>query len=91
MLPPRVMWMKRYVANAGVSVQSVVVSQEAERFRRYESAAIELEKAFVAAPASFPAALAAARLGIDFDVTTLPPEQRKTVEQAMREAQVAYL
>jgi hypothetical protein len=91
MLPPRVMWMKRYLANAGASVQSVVVSQEAERFRGYESAVIEYEKAYAAAPTGYPAALAAARLGIDPDTAPLTPDQRKAVHQAAREAQVAYL
>jgi len=85
------MWMKRYLANAGASVQSVVVSQEAERFRAYESAAIEYEKAYAAAPTGYPAALAAARLGIDPDTAPLTPDQRKAVHQAAREAQVAYL
>ena len=98
MLPPRVMWAKRYLGNAGPSVQSVVVTQEADRFRRYESAAYEFEKAYTdflrtkSAASGYSAALAAARLGIDANVAApLTDEQRKVVEQATREAPVAYL
>jgi hypothetical protein len=98
MLPPRVMWAKRYLANAGPSVRSVVVTQETDRFRRYESAAYEFEKAYTdclrtkSATSGYAAALAAARLGLDADVPApLTDEQRKAVEQARREAPVAYL
>jgi hypothetical protein len=98
MLPPRVVWAKRYLANAGASVQSVVMVQEAERFRRYESSAHELETAYVDylrtkdAASGYAAALAAARLGLDADVAApMTSEQRKTVEEARRSAPVAYL
>ena len=80
------------------SVRSVVVTQETDRFRRYESAAYEFEKAYTdclrtkSAASGYAAALAAARLGLDADVPApLTDEQRKAVEQARREAPVAYL
>jgi hypothetical protein len=98
MLPPRVMWAKRYLANAGPSVQYVIAFQESERFRRHESAAYQFETAYVdflrrkSAASAKAAALAAARLGIDTDVAaSLSAEERKSVEQATRDAPVAYL
>jgi hypothetical protein len=98
MLPPRVMWAKRYLGNAGPSVRSVVVTQETDRFHRYESALHEFEKTYIDylrtknGSSGYAAALAAARLGLDADVPApLTDEQRKTVEQARREAPVAYL
>ena len=91
MLPPRVMWAKRYLADAGASVQYLLAYQESDRFRQYESAAVDFERAFAIAPRGFDAALAAARLGLDVDAASLSPEQRKTVEQALREAPVSYL
>jgi hypothetical protein len=91
MLPPRVMWAKRYLGNAGASVQTLIAMEEANRFRRYESQAYELEKSYAAKPAAFATALAAARLGLDPSTASLTPEERKTVEAAMREAPVTFL
>jgi hypothetical protein len=91
MLPPRVMWAKRYLGNAGASVQYAIGVQESDRFRRYESQALELEKAYAAKPSAFNTALAAARLGLEPETGSLTPAERKTVEEAMRDAPVAFL
>jgi len=63
--------------------------EEAERFHRNESAAIEFEKAYAAGD-DFRAAIAAAALGIDLDAG-LTAEQRKAVAKAAAQAPVAFL
>jgi len=105
MLPPRVMWAKRYLPNAG----SVITFQEAARFRNDEAAAFAFERAFAdflkrkTRETALRASLAAAQLGLAYGETDLAaaiaadpaapltPEERKSVERAAREAPVSFL
>lgn len=109
MLPPRVMWAKRYLANVGSATQQVITFQEAARFQNDEAAAYEFERAFVdflkakTRQSALRASLAAARLGLAYGETdlaaaiagdpaaSLGPEERKSVERAVREAPVSFL
>jgi hypothetical protein len=109
MLPPRVMWAKRYLANAGSATQQMITFQEAARFQNDEAAAYEFERAFVdflkskTRLSALRASLAAARLGLAYGETdlaaaiaadpaaALAPEERKSVERAVREAPVSFL
>ena len=105
MLPPRVMWAKRYLPNAG----SVITYEEAARFRDDEAAAYEFERAFAdylkskTRETTLRASLAAARLGLAYGETDLAtaiaadpaapltPEERQRVDRAVRESPVSYL
>jgi hypothetical protein len=105
MLPPRVMWAKRYLANTGSATQQMITFQEAARFQSDEAAAFEFERAYVdflkakTRESALRASLAAARLGLAYGETdlataiaeTLGAEERKSVEQAIRNAPVSYL
>lgn len=88
LLPPRVMWAKRYLGAPGF-MREMLSFQECERFQRNEAAAIAYETA-VAAGDKFKAAMAAAALGID-DAEGLAPEQKKAVAKAAGEAAVPAL
>jgi hypothetical protein len=98
------MWAKRYLASAGSATQ-MITFQEATRFQQDEAEAYEFERAFVdfskakTRESALRASLAAARLGLAYGETdlataiaeTLGPEDRKSVEQAIRNAPVSYL
>jgi hypothetical protein len=88
MLPPRVVWAKRYLGVSG-SMRDLLTLQEAERFQRHERAAIEFESAYASGD-RYRAALAGAALGIDLD-EGLTQEQRKAVAKAAAAAPVGYL
>lgn len=77
MLPPRVMWAKRYLANVGSATQQVITFQEAARFQGDEAKAFEFERAFAdflktkTRETALRASLAAAHLGLAYGETDL--------------------